>query len=94
MADVLVQLRESDVKGTILPLSVEMVEVTCQSQDRMTNSVHPDEVVLYEPSQLVLHCLHWYLVCSAGIERVNSCYPTVPLFLYIFKYNNSVPYLT
>ena len=32
------------------------------------NCVDSDEMARYEPSHLNLHCLHWYLVWSAGIK--------------------------
>ena len=37
----------------------------------MRNSVDPDEIARYEPSNLDLHCLQRYLYWSAGIEELK-----------------------
>ena len=38
------------------------------NQNRMANSVDPDETAHYEPSHQDLHCLHRFLVWSAGLK--------------------------
>ena len=37
-------------------------------QNRMANSVDPDETAHYEPSHLDLHCLYKYLFWSARLK--------------------------
>ena len=44
------------------------------NQNRMADSVDPNETAHYEPSYLDLHCLQRYLVLSAG-ERVKISQP-------------------
>ena len=53
-----------------------------QNQNRMANSVNPDETA-HEPSHQDLHCLHMYLVWSAGLKGrspylgcFGACYET------------------
>ena len=38
---------------------------------RMANSVDPDETARYESSHLDLHCLQRYLYWSAGIKELH-----------------------
>ena len=50
----------------------------CQSSfllkiiNRLANSVDPDETAHYEPSHLDLHCLHWYLFWSTGLNGLTK----------------------
>ena len=37
-------------------------------QNRLANSVDPDETARYEPSHLDLQCLHEYWLWSAGVN--------------------------
>ena len=44
------------------------IEVLVKNNNRMANSVDPDEMAHYEPSHLDLHCLQRYMYWSAGIR--------------------------
>ena len=46
--------------------------MSVKNQNRMANSVDPDETVPYEPSHQDLHCLHRYRFWSAAAERSQS----------------------
>ena len=37
------------------------IGIAVKNQNRIANSVDPDEMARYEPSHLDLHCLHRYL---------------------------------
>ena len=39
-----------------------------KTKSRMANSVDPDETARDEPSHLDIHCLHRYLLWSAGLK--------------------------
>ena len=40
--------------------------------NRMANSVDPDEMAHYKPSRLGLHCLQKYQYWSVGMKRLNA----------------------
>ena len=42
-----------------------------KNQNRMANSVDPDETAHYELSHQDLHCLHRYVVWFAGLKGLN-----------------------
>ena len=42
--------------------------IVAKSNNRMANSVDPDEMASNEPSHLDLHCLQRYLYWSAGMK--------------------------
>ena len=44
--------------------------------NRMANSVDPDETARNEPSHLDLHCLQKYLYWSSGLKRLSCSYFT------------------
>ena len=50
-----------------------LLQIGFQSKinNRMVNSVDPDEMAPYEPSHLDLHCLQRYLYWSAGMEGLR-----------------------
>ena len=48
-----------------------------KNQNRMANSVYPDETDLHEPSHLDLLCLYWYLLFVCRTGRVNR-FPSLP----------------
>ena len=45
--------------------------MSVKTQNRMANSVYPDETAHYEPSHQDLHSLHRYLVWFAGLKGLN-----------------------
>ena len=47
-------------------MSILQTAVTIKNQNRIANSVDPDETAHDEPSHRDLHCLHCYLVCLEG----------------------------
>ena len=47
----------------------------------MTNSVDPVKMALYELSHLVLHCLQWYMICSAGLKELTCIDKTLIPFM-------------
>ena len=42
-----------------------------KNYNRMANSVGPDEMAHYKPSQQDLHCLHRYLVLVCRAKKIN-----------------------
>ena len=46
--------------------------MSVKNQNRMADSVDPDEMALYEPSHRDLYCLHMYLIWSAGLQALNE----------------------
>ena len=48
-----------------LVMSMLQIEMSVKNQNRMANSVDPDEMAHYEPSHQDLHCLHsiWFSLC-------------------------------
>ena len=63
------------VKWTFRLLNLGLSIAANRDQNRMANSVDPDETVPYEPSHQDLHFLHMYLVWSAGLKgiKVSKC---------------------
>ena len=51
-----------------LDMSIMANRDVSQNQNRMANSVDPDETAHYEPSHQDLHCLHEYFIWSAGLK--------------------------
>ena len=47
------------------------IRISVKNQNRMSNSVEPDETAHYEPSHQDLHCLHRHLVWYTGMEWLN-----------------------
>ena len=56
------------------------------NNNRMANSVDPDEMACHELSHLDLHCLHRYLFRSAGLKGLRD-----PCTIVLFP---DIPYLT
>ena len=46
--------------------------LSVKNQNRMANTVDPDETAQYEPSYLYLRCLQMYLLWSAGLIGLNQ----------------------
>ena len=45
--------------------------VTLESKTKRANSVDHDKTAHYQPSQLDLHCLHWYLFWPAMLKGLG-----------------------
>ena len=43
----------------------------------MAHSVDPDEMALYEPSHLDLHCLQWYMFWSARLKVLKDSFARI-----------------
>ena len=58
----------------------------------MAKNVDSDETAHYELSLQDLHCLHWYLVWSTGMKRLNVRRNKVIAKLFIYNGKRIVLY--
>ena len=64
--------------------SLLQIEMSVKNQNRMANSVEPDETAHYEPPHQALHCLHRYLIRSTGLNGIICMYNmTIDRFICI-----------
>ena len=72
------------------------IGVSIVNQNKMTNSVDPDETARYEPSHLDLYCLHRYLFWSArlkGLKGINTLSREETLPKLIWLQGEHIPFL-